>query len=183
MTPEAARDNKNLGWKCKLWDSLPAPSVLMNSPKLKKRGGVMNYIKSRQKSKIGGHFCKICTYDPMSPSSATPAWMWILYCHISILIKINHCFITWIIYLLICNSIHTPFVRILTLPFLDFYMLLIPPRISWHVFNEKIALRIARQLRWVTMDLPPRRISWQYSVHELYFCLNILHSPLSSYVI
>ena len=28
--------------------------------------------KSRQKSKIGGHFCKMCTNDPMSPSSATP---------------------------------------------------------------------------------------------------------------
>ena len=28
--------------------------------------------KSCQKSKIGGHFGKMCTCDPMSPSSATP---------------------------------------------------------------------------------------------------------------
>ena len=27
-----------------------------------------------QKSNIGGHFCKICAYDPMSPSSATPVY-------------------------------------------------------------------------------------------------------------
>ena len=28
--------------------------------------------KSSQKSKIGSHFCKMCTYDPLTPSSATP---------------------------------------------------------------------------------------------------------------
>ena len=33
------------------------------------------------------------------------------YCHISILIKINLCFISWIIYLVICNFIHTQFLR------------------------------------------------------------------------
>ena len=29
------------------------------------------------------------------------------YCHISILIKINHCFIAWVIYLMLYNFIHT----------------------------------------------------------------------------
>ena len=30
--------------------------------------------KNSQESKIGGHFCKMCTYDPLAPSSATPGW-------------------------------------------------------------------------------------------------------------
>ena len=29
------------------------------------------------------------------------------YCHISILLKINHCFIAWVIYLMLYNFIHT----------------------------------------------------------------------------
>ena len=33
----------------------------------------MNDPQSFQKSKIGGEFGKMCAYDPMSPSSATPA--------------------------------------------------------------------------------------------------------------
>ena len=46
--------------------------LLRNSPKFKTRGSWMT-SKSHQKSKIGGHFCKMCVYVPKSPSSATPA--------------------------------------------------------------------------------------------------------------
>ena len=29
-------------------------------------------VKNHQNSKIWGHFCKMCTYDSLTPSSATP---------------------------------------------------------------------------------------------------------------
>ena len=69
MTPEAARDKKIGGQNANFEGQLPAQEF----PKAQKEG-VMNTPKSHQKSKIGGHFCKMCTYDPMSPSSATPEW-------------------------------------------------------------------------------------------------------------
>ena len=61
MTPEAARDRK-LGVKMQTLRVIMCPG----------RGSWMT-LKSCQKSKIGGHFFEIGTYDPMSPSSATPA--------------------------------------------------------------------------------------------------------------
>ena len=67
MTPEAAK-NKKLGSKCLIWGSLPAQEFLKVQ-----NDGVMNDPKSHLKSEIGGHFCKMCAYDPMTPSSATPA--------------------------------------------------------------------------------------------------------------
>ena len=47
--------------------------LLRNSPAFKKKGSWIT-PKSCQKSKIGGHFYKMCTCDPMSPSSATPVY-------------------------------------------------------------------------------------------------------------
>ena len=67
MTPEAATDQK-LGVKMQTWGSLPVQEF----PKVPKEG-VMNDHESHKKSKIGGHFWKMCTYDSMSPSSTTPA--------------------------------------------------------------------------------------------------------------
>ena len=61
---------KNWGSKGKLWGSLPAQEF----PKAQKEG-IMNDPKSCQKSKIGGHFCKMCAHDPMSPTSATPDYV------------------------------------------------------------------------------------------------------------
>ena len=68
MTPEAARDKKIGGQNV----NFEGHYLLRNSPKIKKKGPWMA-PKSHQKSKIGGHFCKMCAYDPMSPSSTTPA--------------------------------------------------------------------------------------------------------------
>ena len=65
-TPEQPKI-KNWGSKCKIWGSLPAQKF----PKVQNEG-VMNDPKSCQKFEIGSHFCKMCAYDPMSPSSATP---------------------------------------------------------------------------------------------------------------
>ena len=65
MTLEAARDKK-IGSQNAIF---AGRYLLRNSPKLKKSGSWMT-PKSHQKSKIGGHFCNMCIYDPMSPFSA-----------------------------------------------------------------------------------------------------------------
>ena len=67
MTPEAARDRSQI----QILRVITCSGIPQNS---KWEG--MNDPRSHQKSKIGGHFCKMCTYDPMFPSSATPGHHW-----------------------------------------------------------------------------------------------------------
>ena len=73
MTPEVARDLKKKKKKKKKGGQnvdFEGCYLLKNSPKLKKM--VMNDPKSHQKSKIGGHFYKMCTYDPHGPPLVQP---------------------------------------------------------------------------------------------------------------
>ena len=69
MTPKAARDKKIGGQNA----NFKGHHLLRNSPMLKKE--VMNDPQKPPKFQNWGHFCKMCSYDPMSPSSVIPAFV------------------------------------------------------------------------------------------------------------
>ena len=60
---------ENRGSKYSLWGSLCAQEF----SKVQKEGGHEGLPKAARNPKLGGHFCRMCTYDPMSLSSAIPA--------------------------------------------------------------------------------------------------------------
>ena len=90
MTPKATRNHRRTGrcgilaiapWAAWFW---AVQGRLLTKKKEERKGqkgrfnifamaGLRIQSTPARNPKLRGHFCKLCTYDPMSPSGATPA--------------------------------------------------------------------------------------------------------------